>query len=161
MTSLFAGRLARSGVRRALITGVIVDLAGMLMALAACALSSPFEPIHLVPSLVLVGVGYGFFMTPILNAVLSGIRDRHVGAASGVLTMMQRCGNALGVAVLEVPFFTVLRHALAAGAAQSAAYVKAFACVVGCILALLVVLVGLLILQPPGRDHRAADDGAT
>jgi MFS family permease len=34
VTSVFAGRLARSGVRRVLITGVIVDLVGMLLRLA-------------------------------------------------------------------------------------------------------------------------------
>jgi hypothetical protein len=93
-------------------------------------------------------------MTPILNAVLSGIEDRHVGAASGVLTMMQRGGNALGVALLGVPFFTVLGHAMADGVGNFAAYVRAFACVVGCIIAMLVVVVGLLILQPPGRADR-------
>jgi MFS family permease len=156
VTSLFAGRLARRGVRRTLITGVVVDLAGMLLALATCWLRTPFEPVYLVPSLLLVGVGYGFFMTPILNAVLSGIQDQHVGAASGVLTMMQRGGNALGLAVLEVPFFTVLGHAMANGAGHSASYVRAFACVVCWIIVMLVVVVGLLIVQPAGRD-----DGAT
>jgi len=160
VTSLFAGRLARGGVRRVLITGVIVDLAGMLLALATCWLSSPFEPIYLVPSLLIVGVGYGFFMTPILNAVLSGIKDQHVGAASGVLTMMQRGGNALGLAVLEVPFFTVLGHAMADGVGHSAAYVRAFACVVCWIITMLVVVVGLLIFQPPGRDDRWPADKA-
>jgi EmrB/QacA subfamily drug resistance transporter len=155
VTSLFAGRLARRGVRRVLITGVIVDLAGMLLALATCWLSTPFEPVYLVPSLLLVGVGYGLFMTPILNAVLSGIEDQHVGAASGVLTMMQRGGNALGLAVLEVPFFTVLGHAMADGVGHSAAYVRAFACVVCWIIVMLVVVVGLLIVQPASRDDRA------
>jgi EmrB/QacA subfamily drug resistance transporter len=157
VTSMFAGRLARNGVRRVLIAGVIVDLAGMILALATCWLSTPFEPIYLLPSLLVIGAGYGFFMTPILNAVLSGIEDRHVGAASGVLTMMQRGGNALGVALLGVPFFTVLGHATADGIGHSAAYVRAFACVVCWIIAMLVVVGGLLILQPPGGDDRAIE----
>ena len=69
--------------------------------------------------------------------------------------MMQRGGNALGLAVLEVPFFTVLEHAMADGVGQSAAYVRAFACVVCWISVMLVVVVGLLIVQPAGRDDRA------
>jgi MFS family permease len=149
VTSLFAARLARRSVRRTLIIGVVVDLAGMLLALATCGLSAPLEPVYLLPSLLLVGAGYGFFMTPILNAVLSGIEDRHVGAASGMLTMMQRGGNALGVAGLGVPFFTVLAGAMADGVDQPAAYVRAFACIVCWIIAILVVVLGLLILQPP------------
>jgi hypothetical protein len=36
---------------------------------------------------------------------MSGIHDRRVGSASGVLTTMQRGGNALGVAVLEILSF--------------------------------------------------------
>lgn len=44
--------------------------------------------------------------------------------------MMQRGGNAVGVAILGVPFFTVLGHAMAEGVGNSAAYVRAFACVV-------------------------------
>jgi EmrB/QacA subfamily drug resistance transporter len=154
VTSLFAGRLARKGVRRTLIIGVIVDLAGMLLTLATCWLSVPLEPVYLLPSLLIVGAGYGFFMTPILNAVLSGIEDRHVGAASGVLTMMQRGGNALGVAVLGVPFFTVLGRAMADGVDHRAAYVRAFACVVCCIITMLVVVLGLLILQTLGGAVR-------
>jgi hypothetical protein len=54
----------------------------------------------LLLSLLLVGIGMGLFMTPILNAMMSGIQDRHVGSASGVLTTTQRGGNALGVAAL-------------------------------------------------------------
>ena len=137
-----------------MIIGVIVDLAGMLLTLATCWLSVPLEPVYLLPSLLIVGAGYGFFMTPILNAVLSGIEDRHVGAASGVLTMMQRGGNALGVAVLGVPFFTVLGRAMADGVDHPAAYVRAFACVICWIIALLVVVLGLVILQPPGDAAR-------
>jgi EmrB/QacA subfamily drug resistance transporter len=155
VTSLFAGRVARLDVRRALIIGAMADLAGMVLALAVCWLSAPFEPIYLVPSLLIVGVGYGFFMTPILNAVLSSVDDHHVGAASGMLTMMQRGGNALGVAILGVPFFTVLGYAMADGVGHSAAYLRAFACVVGWIIAMLLVIVVLLMLQPPGHDDRA------
>jgi hypothetical protein len=50
-------------------------------------MGTSLELAYLLPSLIIIGAGYGLFMTPILNAVLSGIEDRHVGAASGVLTM--------------------------------------------------------------------------
>jgi hypothetical protein len=47
-----------------------------------------------------------------------------------------------------VPFFTVLGRAMADGVDHRAAYVRAFACVVWWIIAMLVVVLGLLILQP-------------
>jgi hypothetical protein len=94
VTSLFAGRFARGDVRRALMTGAVVDLAGMLLALAVCWLSTSFEPIDLVPSLLIVGVGYGFFMTPILNAVLI-LLSRKTTSSVGSFRLERREGDLL------------------------------------------------------------------
>ena len=87
-------------------------------------------------------------MTPILNTVMSGIHDRHVGSASGVLTTMQRGGNALGVAALEVPFFLTLSGAGSRGLNQTASYVQAFGVVALCNIVMLLAVVGLLRLLP-------------
>ncbi len=91
VSPLFTRRLIRlAGVKGVLISGAAFDLAGLLVGMATCALKRDFLPPDLIPSLLLQGVGYGLFMTPVLNAVLSGIQDRFVGAAAGVLTTMQR-----------------------------------------------------------------------
>jgi hypothetical protein len=90
----------------------------------------------------------GLFMTPILNAVMSGIRDRHVGPASGVLTTMQRGGNALGVAALEVPFFVSLSSAVSRGLSETASYVQAFGAVTFWNVLMLLAVVGLLLPLP-------------
>jgi hypothetical protein len=99
-----------------------------------------------------LGVGQGMFMTPVLNVVLSAIPENHSGAASGVLTTVQRAGNALGVAALEVPFFMALDDAKIAGSSQSAAYVAAFAAVAVCILVTMIFVLVLLALLPSGRS---------
>jgi hypothetical protein len=91
-------------------------------------------------------------MTPILNAVLSGIQDRFVGAAAGVLTMMQRGGNAVGLAALEIPFWASLDHTRVAGVSNSAAYVHAFMAVTTCIVVMMLAVIALLLslpLSPP------------
>jgi hypothetical protein len=106
-------------------------------------------PDDLIPSLLLQGIGYGLFMTPILNAVLSGIQDHFVGAAAGVLTTMQRSGNAVGMAVLEIPFAVSLDHARVAGLSTSIAYVHAFMAVSACIVAMMLVVLALLFRLPP------------
>jgi MFS family permease len=80
IVSPIAGRLASFGVRRIMMAGVLVDLVGMLLALVLCWTVDPLPAAWLLPSLLLVGVGMGLFMTPILNAVMSGIHDRHVGS---------------------------------------------------------------------------------
>jgi EmrB/QacA subfamily drug resistance transporter len=149
VSPLFAGRLIRAiGVRRVLIAGAAFDLAGLLVGLATCALKHEFLPNDLIPSLLLQGIGYGLFMTPLLNAVLSGIQDHFVGAAAGVLTTMQRGGNAVGLAVLEIPFAVSLDHAQVAGLSNSAAYVHAFMAVSACIVAMILVVITLLFRLP-------------
>jgi EmrB/QacA subfamily drug resistance transporter len=148
VSSLFTGRLSRVGLRRVLIGGAVFDLAGLLVGLATCALKKDFLPADLIPSLLLQGIGYGLFMTPILNAVLSGIQDRFVGAAAGILTTMQRGGNAVGMAMLEIPFAASLDHARAAGLSDPAAYVHAFMAVSICIVVMILVVIALLFFLP-------------
>jgi len=148
IVSAIAGRLASFGVRRIMMAGVLVDLVGMLLALVLCWTVNPLPAAWLLPSLLLVGVGMGLFMTPILNVVMSGIHDRHVGSASGVLTTMQRGGNALGVAALGVPFFLTLSGAESRGLSQTASYVQAFGAVAFWNVLMLLAVVGLLLLLP-------------
>jgi MFS family permease len=142
-----AGSLA-IGVGRIMMAGVLVDLVGMLLALILCWTVDPLPAAWLLPSLLLVGIGVGLFMTTILNAVMSGLHDRHVGSASGVLTTMQRGGNALGVAALEVPFFLTLSSAGARGLSQTASYIQAFGAVAFWNVWMLLAVVGLLLLLP-------------
>jgi len=148
IVSPIGGRLASFGVRRIMMAGVLVDLVGMLLALVLCRTVDPLPAAWLLPSLLLVGVGMGLFMTPILNAVMSGIHDRHVGSAAGILTTMQRGGNALGVAALEVPFFLTLSGARSRGLSQTASYVQAFGAVAFWNVLMLLAVVGLLLLLP-------------
>lgn len=148
IVSPIAGRLASFGVRRITMAGVLVDLVGTLLALVLCWTVDPLPAAWLFPSLLLVGVGMGLFMTPILNAVMSGIHDRHVGSASGILTTMQRGGNALGVAALEVPFFLTLSGAGPRGLSRTACYVQAFGAVAFWHVLMLLAVVGLLLLLP-------------
>jgi EmrB/QacA subfamily drug resistance transporter len=149
VSPLFTRRLIRAiGVRHVLIAGAAFDLAGLFVGLATCALKHDFLPNDLIPSLLLQGIGYGLFMTPILNAVLSGIQDHFVGAAAGVLTTMQRGGNALGMAVLEIPFAASLDHFRAAALSNAVAYVYAFMAVTTCIVVMLVAVLGLLFVMP-------------
>jgi hypothetical protein len=129
----------------------VVVAVGALAAYLACSvLTSPTPEVLILP-LIVLGVGQGMFMTPVLNVVLSAIPENHSGAASGVLTTVQRAGYALGVAVLEVPFFTTLDGAKFAGSSQSGAYLAAFAAVSLCIVVAMASVLVLLSLLPAGR----------
>lgn len=149
ITSFFAGRLTHNGARRVLIAGAATTAVGAASAYAVCTFMLPLSPSYLFPSLLILGVGEGLFMTPITNAVISGIHGRHAGGAAGVITTMQRAGNAFGVAVLEIPFFVALERAHAQGVAQAASYAAAFASVAAWIAVMLLAVIALLFFLPP------------
>jgi hypothetical protein len=61
------------------------------------------------PQLVF-GVGIGMVLAPLINFVVSPVRDAEVGSATGVFNSAQQLASAAGVAVLGTVFFTVLSH---------------------------------------------------
>jgi MFS family permease len=58
--------------------------------------------------LALYGLGMGAIFVPLFDLILGGVRDEHVGSASGVLEAVQQLGACLGIAVLGTVFFDVL-----------------------------------------------------
>ncbi|HEY4249743.1 MAG TPA: MFS transporter [Roseomonas sp.] len=150
--SFLSGRMRRRDPRGILLAGACLTSAGGLLAYGACAALPGFTPGYLLPALVITGAGQGLFMAPVINVVLGGIREDHAGAAAGVLTTMQRIGNALGVALLQIPFAATLAGRLAGGADTQAAYVAAFGTVALCVAMMAAAVIGLLLmLRPPAR----------
>ena len=59
---------------------------------------------HLIPALVLGGIGNGLFFAPIANLVLGSVRRDQEGLASGVNNAIREFGGVLGVAVMGAIF---------------------------------------------------------
>jgi EmrB/QacA subfamily drug resistance transporter len=149
VTSAAAGRFTRSDARPVLITGAALNVAGAGLAVVACLASPGGVPTILIPALVVIGAGEGLFLTPIFNAVLSSVGDHRVGAASGVLSTVQRLGNAVGLAVLDIPFLDVYHDLHTGGASQASAYTHAFAAISVTIAATCAFAAVLLVPLPP------------
>lgn len=62
-----------------------------------------------IPVLLLQGAGLGMVMAPLSSVVLAGLPAQHAGTGSGVLSTVQQIGNALGVALVGLVFYGVLR----------------------------------------------------
>jgi EmrB/QacA subfamily drug resistance transporter len=155
ITSLITGRRTHDRARQLLAGGSIVVAIGALAAYLVYALFAVPRPEDLVLPLIVLGIGQGMFMTPVLNVALSAIPPVHSGAAAGVLITAQRAGSAAGLAVFELPFFTTLNSAHSAGASPSAAYFAAFAAVVLSIfLTMLCVLALVALLPAPSLSDR-------
>ncbi len=81
----------------------IVATAGM--ALTTLGLSffiflTPATPLYvIVVSLMVLGLGYGFFSSPNTNAIMSSAQARHLGIASGMVATMRSLGQLLSMAI--------------------------------------------------------------
>lgn len=124
VASLAAPRLVASWGVRAIVAGALIyaiSIAGLIVQVQLA--GADLQPIRLIPVLIVVGVGQGLIMTPLLNLVLGFVDEAQAGMASGVISTIQQVGAALGVAVVGILF----GMALAAGeGAPAGLYASAF-----------------------------------
>ena len=86
------------GPRRALVTGLLLGGAGVLLLARAPADGSYI--VDVLPSQLLIGVGIGMAFMPIFMILTSDVAPELSGLASGVMQTVQQFGGALGLAVL-------------------------------------------------------------
>ena len=59
----------------------------------------------LLGPLLVAGIGSGFFIAPNVQFIVATVDPSEAGAASGVISTMQRIGSAIGIAVIGSVFF--------------------------------------------------------
>lgn len=153
LASIVAGRSAPRSVRFVLLCGGCLAMIGSVAAGLIAWWAKPLESQYIIPALIVLGLGQGLFMTPLLNAVLADVPENDVGSASGIVSTMQQIGGAIGVAIVGMIFFDVLDHAHAAGAPSADAYAKAFLASTGYCIAVTVITIALLFMLPSVRSR--------
>jgi EmrB/QacA subfamily drug resistance transporter len=112
MTTSTAARFVAAKIGRQVIAlGALLRIVGLLLLLLVLANIGDGGNIGwLVPPLIIDGGGQGLAVAPLAATVLARVTPQHAGAASGVLTTGIQVGNALGVAVVGVIFYSVLSN---------------------------------------------------
>ncbi|MFD4529544.1 MFS transporter [Streptomyces sp. NPDC058470] len=85
---------------------LLVGMAGVIGTLHWA--GSDLRGYQLIPSLMVAGLGGGFFLAPCTGIILAGIRSREAGSASGMLATVQQVGIAIGIAVAGILFYGLL-----------------------------------------------------
>lgn len=119
--SAISGRMVRRFEGwRVLATGAALCGLGFLsMLVPVTQVASGVVAVWMIPSLLVAGAGLGLVIAPLLGEVLAGIRTSEAGAASGLLSMAQVIGGALGVGLMGLLFQSSLaRGATAAMTAE-------------------------------------------
>ncbi len=92
----------RMGGRPVIAAGLALQAAGLACFAAVITVHVPYP--HLVPALVISGVGMAMYFAPASNVVMGSVRPQEQGIASGANNAMREVGGALGVAVLASVF---------------------------------------------------------
>jgi MFS family permease len=95
---LSAKLVMRFGIRLPLATGLLLAAAGL--ALFARAPVDGVFAVDVLPSMILLGLGAGMALNPVLLAAMSDVEPSEAGLASGIVNTSFMMGGALGLAIL-------------------------------------------------------------
>jgi EmrB/QacA subfamily drug resistance transporter len=91
--------LARTGPRPLVPTGMLLGALGMLL-LTRLEPDSGYAS-HVLPSLILIGIGFGLTIAPSFATATHGIPARDAGIASALVNTSQQIGGSIGTALLS------------------------------------------------------------
>jgi MFS family permease len=139
---LSAKLVMRFGLKLPIAAGMLLTAAGL--GLLALAPSGGGFMLHVLPGMLLLGVGCGMALNPVMLAAMSDVDPSESGLASGVVNTSFMVGGALGLAAL-------------ASLAEAKGYHAAFAA--GAAFAAAAALIAAAL--PRERPQVAAEQGAT
>lgn len=91
--------LPRFGPRLLITSGLVLGAAGLAV-LAQLEVDSTYAP-HILPGLVLLGLGMGMVFAPGMQGAVTGVQPEDAGVASATVNTMQQVGGSIGTALLS------------------------------------------------------------
>jgi EmrB/QacA subfamily drug resistance transporter len=91
--------LPRTGPRPLIPTGMVIAGVAMLL-LTRVGLHTGYAS-HVLPSLIVLGIGMGMVFAPAMATATAGVRREDAGVASALVNTMQQVGGSIGVALLS------------------------------------------------------------
>jgi MFS family permease len=152
---LSARLVMRFGIKRPLATGLLIAGIGLLL-FARAPVGGSFL-VDVLPPMLLMGLGAGIALNPVLLAAMSDVKPEDAGLASGIVNTAFMMGGALGLAVLASLAASRSDNLRASGSggleALTGGYHLAF--VVGAVFAVAAAVVGATLLRTPAADAAA------
>ncbi|MFD1815181.1 DHA2 family efflux MFS transporter permease subunit [Rhodococcus gannanensis] len=107
--------LPRFGPRPLITGGLLLGAAGLAV-LAQLEIDSSYAP-HILPGLVLLGLGMGMVFAPGMQGAITGVDPDDAGVASATVNTMQQVGGSIGTALLSTVAATAAADYVAGHAA--------------------------------------------
>jgi len=149
--------IMRLGARTTLFPGLLLIAAGLALFTRAPVGGSYVE--HVLPVVVLLGVGAGTCFPALMTLAMSGATHEDAGLASGLVNTSAQVGGALGLAVLATLSTTRTGNLLAGGESTASALTGGYhlAFLIGAGLVVAAVGIAAAVLEPaPRAQARAA-----
>ncbi|MEH6373793.1 MFS transporter [Streptomyces sp. KLMMK] len=141
--------------RNVLSAGAVVMAAGVLTYIwEADRYGADITPWQMALPLIVMGAGMGLIVSPITDAILSEVPREHAGSASGLINTTMQLGQAIGLGLVSVAFFSVVDKADPRHEAVADIFSGAFTHAMWWVVGGLVVVSGLMFLLP---KHKAAE----
>jgi EmrB/QacA subfamily drug resistance transporter len=147
--------IMRFGARGTLIPGMALVAVGLALFTQAPVHGSYVE--HVLPVMILLGLGIGVSFPALMTLAMSGATREDAGLASGLVNTTAQVGGALGLAVLATVSATRSDNLIAAGKATASALTSGYhlAFVIGAGLVLAAIVVAVTVLEPEGEAEGA------
>jgi MFS family permease len=154
---LSAKLVMRFGLKPPLAIGLLLAAAGLAL-FARAPVDGNFA-IDVLPGMLLLGLGAGMALNPVLLAAMSDVAPSESGLASGMVNTAFMMGGALGLAVLASLAASRTGNLLAAGSGQLAALNNGYhiAFLVGALFAALAAVLGAWLLRTNANTDTDAD----
>jgi EmrB/QacA subfamily drug resistance transporter len=156
VSGVASGLVDRLTPKPVLVTGLLVTTVGFVL-LTRVSGHGDYAS-HVLPALIVLGVGLGLSFVPITIAATNGVAAAESGLASGLLNTTQQVGGSLGLAILSSVSTSRITSALDSGSPLPAALTHGFkgGFVVAAALCAIGLVVALVFL--PGRPRRVTDE---
>lgn len=155
--SLVSGPLiTRFGARAVLLPSLVLMGLGLL-SFARVPVEADY-PVHVLPSILLLGVGFGLAFPSLMALGMSGASEHDSGLASGMLMTTQQVGGALGLSVLASLAASQTNGLLAASVSDPVALTNGYrlAFAIGAGLVFVALIVAGTVLRPArGAEQEA------
>jgi EmrB/QacA subfamily drug resistance transporter len=136
------------GPRATLLPGLALMAAGLLL-FASAPVHAAYVT-HLLPVMLLLGVGAGVSFPSLMMIAMSGAEPHEAGLASGLVNTSMQVGGALGLSVLATLSASRAKDLLASGSTSAAATAGGLhlALLIGAGLVIVAIVVGVTVLAP-------------
>jgi EmrB/QacA subfamily drug resistance transporter len=144
--------VTRFGIKPPLVTGLLIVAAGLAL-LARAPVGGHYLP-DVLPGMILLGLGSGMALNPVILASMGDVRPAESGLASGLFNTSVMMGGALGLAVLASVAASRTQDLAAAGhrhlSALTGGYHTAF--LAGAVAAAAAAVLGARLLRPGAAE---------